>query len=63
MKCPRCKLVWKVKAYSDGGKIRWSKLTKEQRLEWAAKMQAGRRAQRLQVREAKLKAQSTTQQP
>jgi hypothetical protein len=63
MKCPRCKLVWKVKAYSDGGKIRWRGMTKEQRLAWVAKMQAGRRAQRLRVREAKLQAKSKTQQP
>jgi hypothetical protein len=61
MKCPRCKLVWKVKAYADGGKIRWRKMTKEQRLAWAAKMQEGRRKQVIEARLAK--EQAKTQQP
>jgi hypothetical protein len=38
-------------------------MTKEQRLVWVAKMQEGRRAQRVQMREAKLQAKSKTQQP
>jgi len=61
MKCPRCKLVWKVKAYADGGKIRWRKMTKEQRLVWVAKIQEGRRKQLVEARLAK--EQAKTQQP
>jgi len=56
-------MEWKVKAYADGGKIRWRKLTKEQRLAWAAKMQEGRRKQVIEARLAKMQAQSKTQQP